>query len=81
MRPGAWAELQYVHGDAHSDDGSIPDDWALKRFTEHLMEAFAQFGTDAHASEKGAQYLYEAGFDHIQHNYIKLPYGTWPKDK
>lgn len=65
----------------HSDDGSIPDDWPLKRFTEYLVEAFARFRTDVHASDKGAQYLQEAGFVNIQHNYIKLPYGTWPMDK
>lgn len=81
MRPGAWVELQDVDGDVHSDDNSVPDDWPLKRFTEYLLEAFAHFGTDAHASEKGSQYLHEAGFVNIQHNYIKLPYGTWPKDK
>lgn len=46
-----------------------------------MLEAFAKFGTNAHAAVFGGQYLAEAGFVNIQHNYIKLPYGTWPKDK
>lgn len=81
MKPGAWVELQDVDGDCHSDDHTIPDDWPIKRFTEQVMLAFAKFGTNAHAAAFGAQYLQEAGFVNIQHNYIKLPYGTWPKDK
>ncbi|KAK5991324.1 Methyltransferase pytC [Cladobotryum mycophilum] len=81
MKPGAWVELQDVDGEVHSDDNSVPDDWPLKQFTEYLVEAFAKFGTNAHAAFMGAHYLQEAGFVNIQHNYVKLPYGTWPKDK
>ncbi|OAA58349.1 hypothetical protein ISF_06888 [Cordyceps fumosorosea ARSEF 2679] len=81
MRPGAWVELQDVDGAVHTDDDSVPKDWPLKIFTDLLIEAFAQFGTTANAAESGRQYLEEAGFVNIQHNYIKLPYGTWPKDK
>ncbi|KAH0491828.1 hypothetical protein TgHK011_003236 [Trichoderma gracile] len=81
MKPGGWVEIQDVDGDVHTDDDTVPDDWPLKRFTEFMLEAFAKFGTNAHAAVFGGQYLAEAGFVNIQHNYIKLPYGTWPKDK
>ncbi|VTT57537.1 unnamed protein product [Fusarium fujikuroi] len=81
MKPGAWVELQDVDGQVHTDDNSIPDDWPLKRFTEIILQAFALYETNAHAAVFGAQYLAEAGFVNIKHNYIKLPYGTWPKDK
>ncbi|KAK2012836.1 methyltransferase domain-containing protein [Colletotrichum eremochloae] len=81
MRPGAWVELQDVDGQVHCDDGTMPPDWPLVRFTNHLVEAFAKFGTNSHAAVFGRQYLEEAGFVNIQHNTVKLPYGTWPKDK
>ena len=81
MRPGAWVELQDVDGDVHTDDNSVPEDWPLKLFTQYLLEAFAKFETNAHAAIFGGQYLHDAGFVNIRHNYIKLPYGTWPKDK
>ncbi|KAK3192095.1 hypothetical protein K4F52_001722 [Lecanicillium sp. MT-2017a] len=81
LKPGGWVELQDVDGDVHSDDNTVPDDWPVKRFTEILIEGFAQFGTNAHAAAFGRHYLEDAGFVNIQHNYIKLPYGTWPKDK
>ncbi|CAM1503307.1 Fc.00g080830.m01.CDS01 [Cosmosporella sp. VM-42] len=77
MKPGAWVELQDVDGDVHTDDDSVPEDWPIKRFTEFLLQAFAQFGTNAHAAMFGRQYLEEAGFVNIQHNYIKLP-PSWP---
>ncbi|OAA43969.1 methyltransferase domain-containing protein [Beauveria brongniartii RCEF 3172] len=81
IRPGGWVELQDVDGVVHTDDNSVPKDWPLKRLTDLLVEAFAQFGTNANAAESGREYLEEAGFVNIQHNHIKLPYGTWPKDK
>jgi hypothetical protein len=81
MKPGAWVELQDVDGQVHTDDDSIPDDWPLKRFTEIILQAFALYETNAHAAVFGGQYLAEAGFVNIKHNFIKLPYGTWPKDK
>lgn len=81
MRPGGWVELQDVDGAVHTDDSSVPEDWPLKRLTDLLVEAFAHFGTKANAAEFGREYLQEAGFVNIQHNYIKLPYGTWPRDK
>ncbi|KAH6969522.1 S-adenosyl-L-methionine-dependent methyltransferase [Fusarium avenaceum] len=81
MKPGAWVELQDVDGQVHTDDDSIPEDWPLKRFTEIILQAFALYETNAHAAVFGGQYLAEAGFVNIKHNFIKLPYGTWPKDK
>ncbi|WZH42870.1 S-adenosyl-L-methionine-dependent methyltransferase [Fusarium acuminatum] len=81
MKPGAWVELQDVDGQVHTDDNSIPEDWPLKRFTEIILQAFALYETNAHAAVFGEQYLAEAGFVNIKHNFIKLPYGTWPKDK
>ncbi|PMB73726.1 Secondary metabolism regulator LAE1 [Beauveria bassiana] len=81
VKPGGWVELQDVDGVVHTDDNSVPKDWPLKKFTNLLVEAFAQFGTNVNAAESGREYLEEAGFVNIQHNYIKLPYGTWPKDK
>ncbi|KAM0211287.1 hypothetical protein ACHAQD_010345 [Fusarium lateritium] len=81
MKPGAWVELQDVDGQVHTDDDTIPEDWPLKRFTEIILQAFALYETNAHAAVFGGQYLAEAGFVNIKHNFIKLPYGTWPKDK
>ncbi|KAK1979841.1 methyltransferase domain-containing protein [Colletotrichum cereale] len=81
MSPGGWVELQDVDGQVHCDDGTMPPDWPLVRFTNYLVEAFAKFGTNSHAAVFGRQYLEEAGFVNIQHHTVKLPYGTWPKDK
>ncbi|KAK2762029.1 methyltransferase domain-containing protein [Colletotrichum kahawae] len=81
MKPGAWVELQDVDGQVHCDDGTMPADWPLVRFTNHLVEAFAKFGTNSHAAVFGRQYLEQAGFVNIQHHTVKLPYGTWPRDK
>ncbi|KAI1169720.1 S-adenosyl-L-methionine-dependent methyltransferase [Nemania sp. FL0916] len=81
LRPGAWVELQDVDGMVHCDDGSLPPDWPILVFTELMVEAFARYGTKSHAAVFGGEYLAASGFVNIQHHTIKLPYGTWPKDK
>ncbi|TGJ81717.1 hypothetical protein E0Z10_g7052 [Xylaria hypoxylon] len=81
MRPGAWIELQDVDGMVHCDDGTLPPDWPILVFTNIMVEAFAKFGTKSHAAVFGGQYLVESGFVNIQHHTIKLPYGTWPRDR
>ncbi|KAF2969775.1 hypothetical protein GQX73_g3800 [Xylaria multiplex] len=81
LRPGAWIELQDVDGMVHCDDGTLTPDWPILVFTNIMVEAFAKFGTKSHAAVFGGQYLTKAGFVNIQHHTIKLPYGTWPKDR
>jgi len=73
--------MQDVDGRVHCDDGTVPDDWPLSRFCDLIVEAFALFGTDSRASERGREYLEEAGFVNIRHRAVKLPYGPWPRDK
>ena len=70
-----------VDGKVHCDDGTVPEGWGLSRFCDLMVEGFALFGTDANASERGREYLEEAGFTNIQHNVIRLPYGPWAQDK
>ncbi|KAI0203485.1 S-adenosyl-L-methionine-dependent methyltransferase [Astrocystis sublimbata] len=81
MKPGAWVELQDVDGNVHCDDGTMPPDWPVLVFTNLMVEAFGKLGTKSHAAAFGAQYLAESGFVNIQHHAVKLPYGTWPRDK
>ncbi|KAI1115666.1 S-adenosyl-L-methionine-dependent methyltransferase [Nemania sp. NC0429] len=81
LKPGGWVELQDVDGMVHCDDGTLPPNWPILVFTNTMVEAFASNGTTSHAAVFGGQYLVECGFVNIQHHAIKLPYGTWPKDK
>ncbi|KAI0023897.1 S-adenosyl-L-methionine-dependent methyltransferase [Xylariomycetidae sp. FL0641] len=81
LKPGGWVELQDVDGMVHCDDDTLPPDWPVLQFTELMVEAFSKLGTKSHAAVFGGQYLAECGFVNIQHHTIKLPYGTWPKDK
>ncbi|KAI1152306.1 S-adenosyl-L-methionine-dependent methyltransferase [Nemania diffusa] len=81
LKPGAWVELQDVDGMVHCDDGTLPPDWPVLVFTNLMVEAFAKLGTKSHAAVFGGQYLADSGFVNIKHYSIKLPYGTWPRDK
>ncbi|KAI1198321.1 S-adenosyl-L-methionine-dependent methyltransferase [Nemania serpens] len=81
LKPGGWVELQDVDGMVHCDDGTLPPNWPILVFTNIMVEAFASNGTRSHAAVYGGRYLAECGFVNIQHHAVKLPYGTWPKDK
>ncbi|KAH8654208.1 S-adenosyl-L-methionine-dependent methyltransferase [Ilyonectria robusta] len=81
MKPGAWIELQDIDHQCHSDDDTIPDNWPVTQLYDLLVDAFQRFGGNARAADLGGEYLTNAGFINIQHNYVKLPFGPWPLDK
>ncbi|KAK0702802.1 S-adenosyl-L-methionine-dependent methyltransferase [Lasiosphaeris hirsuta] len=81
LKPGGWVELQDVDGKVHTDDASIPPNWSLSLFCDLLTQAFAAFGTDANAAERGRAYMEVAGFVNVRHHAIKLPYGPWARDR
>lgn len=81
MKPGGWIELQEPHVNAFCDDGTMPDDYPVKVFYELLQKAFRGFGTDVHISTNLVPKLEAAGFVNIKEEIIKVPIGTWAKNK
>ncbi|KAF9876736.1 methyltransferase domain-containing protein [Colletotrichum karsti] len=81
MKPGAWIEFQELHGQIHSDDGTMAKDDKLKEFYELVAEAFQGLGMDFHKARDLKPHLESAGFKNIHCEVKKIPVGTWPKDQ
>ncbi|KAK2749034.1 methyltransferase domain-containing protein [Colletotrichum kahawae] len=80
MKPGGWIEFQELHGQIHSDDGTMADDDKLKEFYELVVEAFQNLGLNLHNARDLRPHLEAAGFKDIHCEVKKIPVGIWPKN-
>lgn len=81
MRPGAWAEFQIKYPNIVSDDGSLPEDSALRKWSELFFDAAEKFGTPCEETQRMKQFMEDAGFVDVEEHICKLPIGPWPKNK
>ncbi|KKY19627.1 putative methyltransferase domain-containing protein [Diplodia seriata] len=81
LKPGAYIELQELDFFPQSDDGSMPDDWGYMQYTRACREGFLKFGNDFHVAQKVAGKIRDAGFVNVVEQKIKVPLGSWAKNK
>ncbi|PKS11752.1 hypothetical protein jhhlp_001741 [Lomentospora prolificans] len=81
IRPGGWIEQVEISTITRSDDETIPPGGALERWTDIWIEVGEKLGMSFHAAEISSQAIQAAGFTNLHERIIKLPFGTWPKDK
>lgn len=74
-------EGQELHVHPYCDDGTMPDDYPVSKFYALLTEAFKKFGGDIHIVERLADMMRETGFVNVQEVILKVPIGTWAKNK
>ena len=63
-----------------SDDGSLKDDSALKKWSTLLVEATDNLGASLRSPRDYKQQLADAGYQNIVQVEYKWPTNTWPKD-
>jgi hypothetical protein len=81
LRPGGWIELQELHGDPLCDDGTMPSSDPFKRLYDLAGEAYQKFGMSTSLPARLEPLLIDAGFQNIRCKRMKVPIGTWAKDK
>ncbi|KAG6056188.1 hypothetical protein E4U17_002431 [Claviceps sp. LM77 group G4] len=81
LRPGGWIELQEYEATPMCDDGTMPDDDAVKQLYELVDRSFEKFGLKANLAPQLGTYLEKAGFEDIRCQVMKVPIGPWTKDK
>ena len=80
LKPGGWVEMQEVQFPiATVDDGSVPPDAPLLRWSQYVRDAAAKDGIDTMISTQFRAMLEERGFVRIKEVPIKWPVGPWPK--
>ncbi|KAH8664806.1 S-adenosyl-L-methionine-dependent methyltransferase [Ilyonectria robusta] len=81
LKPGGWIEIQELDARANCDDGSLSPDAPLAKFFDTAERAVKEFGMKFRAGENLRGPLEEAGFVNVSCTVLKVPIGTWPKDK
>ena len=81
LSPGGIIELQDIIYPMTSDDGSLTDDSALKRWGTLLNEAFRGIGRPMDTAYAYEEQLRDAGFVDVKVVQEKWPTNRWPKDK
>ncbi|RKK73653.1 hypothetical protein BFJ69_g9095 [Fusarium oxysporum] len=81
MKPGAWIEIQELDARANCDDGSLAPGAPLAKFFDTAEQAVASFGMKFRAGENLREPLEKAGFTNVSCKVLKVPIGTWAKDK
>ncbi|KAK2865212.1 hypothetical protein FQN49_003801 [Arthroderma sp. PD_2] len=79
-KPGGWVEFQDWDGTIRSDDGTLKGTHIFM-LQETVKDAFVEIGINSNPGAQCGGWLKEAGFINITTQKIKVPLGTWPKDK
>ncbi|KFZ23353.1 hypothetical protein V502_02174 [Pseudogymnoascus sp. VKM F-4520 (FW-2644)] len=79
--PSGWIELQELHSHPCCDDGTMSHDDPFKRLYELAGQAYQKFGMSTALPAHLEPLLLDAGFQNIHCKIMKVPIGTWAKDK
>lgn len=82
LKPGGWVENFDYSIDITSDDSSILPGTAFDGWGKLFQDAGEIIGQTFKVIEDGrnVQWQRDAGFQNIQAEYYKLPFGGWPAD-
>lgn len=81
LKPGGWVEHVELWGIAKSDDDTLKPDSPLKTWVDVFEKIGAASGKTFFWGDKAADSVREAGFVGVTQRTVKVPIGTWPKDK
>jgi hypothetical protein len=82
LLPGGWVENQECDLSFGCDDGSLPADSAMQRWCDLWNEGIAKFGLTGRCDPaQMKQQMEAAGFINVSIRFIRVPIGTWPRDR
>ncbi|KAK5163527.1 hypothetical protein LTR04_002472 [Oleoguttula sp. CCFEE 6159] len=81
IKPSGFFEFQELFYHASCDDQSMPRDYAFSQYLSYIREGLGVFGVDLHATLALPNRLKAAGFVDVQERIIKIPIGTWPRNR
>lgn len=80
-KPGGWCEFQDFDIDYYSQDGTLTEEHALRRWLTILTGGLEKLRRRMDPGKFLEQWFKEAGFVNVQAIKTPLPLGPWPKDK
>jgi len=79
-KPGGWVEFQDWDSACYSEDGTTKDT-AIEDYYRLIVEGYESQGYETCPGPKLEQWLHDAGFQDVKAEKLRIPMGTWPKDK
>ncbi|KAL2005366.1 hypothetical protein VTN00DRAFT_2577 [Thermoascus crustaceus] len=79
-KPGGWVEFQDFDATCRSEDGTTVGA-AIEDYYRLIIDGFESQGYDTRPGPKLEGWFRDAGFVDVKAEKIRLPLGTWPKDK
>jgi len=81
LTPGGWVECFDICNPVQSDDGTLPQDSDLLKWSHFMLEGCRKIGRSAESPRLYKQQLEEQGFVNIQEIVYRWPINKWPKDR
>ncbi|KAI8249783.1 putative methyltransferase tdiE [Colletotrichum sp. SAR 10_98] len=80
LEPGGYFEIHDTIYPILCDDGSVPEDSPISKWSRLMLEAFEKTGRSVTIARQFPQFLEEAGFENVTVTKCKHPLNDWPKD-
>ncbi|KAH8777976.1 S-adenosyl-L-methionine-dependent methyltransferase [Hyaloscypha finlandica] len=80
-KPGGWMESQDLMHPPFCDDGTMPDDWPFKDWSDTMDDASEKANRRLTIAHKLKRWYIEAGFVDVHEKIIKMPINSWPRNK
>jgi hypothetical protein len=81
IKPGGWIEFQELHHIPHCDDDTMTPSYQLRQYYTTVTSGLQNLGVHLDASRSEMLNLSSYGFINDHHEILKIPIGTWPKNK
>ncbi|KAH6886892.1 S-adenosyl-L-methionine-dependent methyltransferase [Thelonectria olida] len=81
LSPGGYIELMDPIYPVTSDDGTVPKDSAVYKWSNLMNEAATKMGSALDSGLRYKDQLVEAGFVNVVETPYKWPMNSWPRDK
>jgi len=81
LKPGGWVEHVELWGIAKSDDDTLAPDSPLRTWVDVFVKIGRATGKTFFWGHRAAESVRDAGFVEVTERRVKVPIGTWPKDK
>ncbi|KAJ4302533.1 hypothetical protein N0V88_002682 [Collariella sp. IMI 366227] len=82
LNPGGWVEFQDFDLNYYSPDNVlIPESTSVRQWSDLLLDAARKIGRNPCPGPSLEEWVRDAGFTNVKHELIRIPLGSWPRDR
>ena len=80
LNPGGYIEVVDIRFPMGSDDGTLPLNSALRKWSDGMLESARRLGRYSNSAESYKSQMVTAGFEDVVELVYKWPQNRWPTD-